>query len=145
MLTRIFSIIVAASLIAAAGALGYMATDRSSPIELIRTDVNTVRVRLGQDMERTFHFIQHKRCNIRSERALYDSNNVQYRLEPLEFPFGVGEVGEEQSYKIKVMVPEDMALGIARYESRTVYRCNPLHWIWPIYVPPNPAFFEVVP
>ncbi len=146
MFVRIFSVMVAASFIVAAGALGLMASERKAPFTILSIKVNQLRFRPGDELERTIRFIQHKRCFIHSGRAIIDSQNTRFLLDPIVYQAGwFGEVEQEEEIVLKISIPVDIAPGLARLEVSTLYRCNPLHWLWPIHSPYNPLFFEVVP
>ncbi len=144
-LVRVFSVLVAASVVFIAGSLGWMASVRSLPIEVLDATINKVNIPPGGQLELKFNFIQHKRCYIIADRTIVDAKSARHRLSRLEFPAGIGESGVEQEYLLQVTLPKNIAFGTARYESTTIYRCNVLHWLWPIYSPYSPVFFEVVP
>ncbi len=145
MLVRVFSILTATAGIVAAAVLGYMASDREPPITVISATVSAFNVMPGGEIEWRIKFVQKKRCHIQTDRALYDALDVRYPLPTLEYQSGVDNLGEEQDIVLRFLVPNSMALGPARYEATTVYRCNILQNIWPIYSPYNPVSFEVTP
>jgi hypothetical protein len=142
---HMLSIIAGVSFVVAAGALGWMAADRAVPFKIITESVNRVTVRPGEYLERTVTYVQRKRCWIHSDRMLVDSQHGRHMLEPLEFQAGIGQVGVKQTYVLRIPIPPDMPFGIARFESATVYKCNWLQYIWPIYAPYRAISFEVVP
>lgn len=145
MLVRFFSVLTAASAIFVAADLGWMASDRSPPFTILSEKLDSVTVRPGGELDRTITYIQRKRCFVHSDRMIVDAASVRHMLDPVEFQAGIGAVGVPQTYVLKIPIPSDIAIGPARFESTTVYKCNPLHAIWPIYSPYRPLFFEVIP
>ncbi|MBA2689385.1 MAG: hypothetical protein H0U63_01115 [Burkholderiales bacterium] len=144
MFVKLFSIMVAISIIVIMSALGFMAADRGIPIELIKVESSTPVVRPGGKLEWRITIIQHKRCHTVSNRTLIDARGKRYPLPVTEYQAGIGPVGTPQDILVSIPIPTDMAIGTARYEVSTSYRCNALHNIWPIYSPYRPVFFEVV-
>ena len=146
MLVKTFSYVLAASFIVGAGALGWMATDRDLPVDIVESRLTTPTVRPGENMERFIRFVQNRRCYLHSDRAIFDAKGVRHLLPPIEFKAGnLGAVGVEQRYVIQIPIPHEIAFGPARFEASTVYRCNLLHWVWPIYAPYTSIDFTVVP
>ncbi len=145
MLVRIFSVMVAASIILIMGVLGFMAADRRIPIEIISAQATALEARPGGMLEFDVYFIQHRRCHILTERRLVGSEGRQFPLPPVEYGAGIGPVEIEQKIRVVIPIPTDIPFGIATYEATTFYKCNILHSIWPIISAYNPIFFEVVP
>lgn len=145
MLVRFFSVVTSGSFIFIAGALGWMASDRSIPFTVTEDRLNSPSVSPGGALERSITYIQRKRCWIHSDRMIIDAANVRHMLEPFELQSGIGALNVKQTYVLKIPIPKDIAIGPARFESLTVYKCNLLQLIWPIYGPYHPVPFEVVP
>ncbi len=135
---------IAVSLIVVSGALGYMAVQRDPPIQVVKQSLLDVSVRPGENLERRVTLIQQKRCEIHSTRYIVDADSVRHELEPINYQFGIGTLRKEQELVLRIPIPDDIALGPARFEMTTRYRCNLLHSVWPIYRL-NTLFFEVVP
>lgn len=146
MLVKTFSALLAASAVVAAGALGLMVADREPPINIVESRLVTPVVRPGGSLEREITFVQHKRCHIHSDRAVFDSEGKRYLLPPLELRSGnIGPVDEEATFILSIPLPTDMAPGPARYESTAMYRCNAFHWLWPVHGPHVQVNFTVAP
>ncbi len=144
MLVRIFSVMVASSIILIMGVLGFMAADRRIPIDIVSAQVTSLEARPGGMLEFDVYFTQHRRCHILTERRLVGSEGRQFPLPPTKYGAGIGPVGVEQKVRVVVPIPTAMPFGIASYETTTFYRCNILHAVWPIISAYNPIFFEVV-
>jgi hypothetical protein len=146
MMLRVFSVIAAGALVATAGSLGFMAGDRSIPIQVIERSVLDDNARPGGEVVLRYRAVQHRRCDIHTDRVIFDSRGERHLLPALEFKAGIGgKVGEQQEYVVKIKLPVDIAFGKARYETSTVYVCNLVHRLWPVLSPYNPLFFEVRP
>ncbi len=143
MLVKLFSIMVAVSLVVIMGSLGYMVVDRAVPIEIISGQTPVLKAKPGGLLEFDVRFIQHKRCHVLTERRLIGPEGRIFLLPPMEFRAGIGPIGREQKTKISIRVPIDMPPGDARYESVTFYKCNILHSIWPVVSPYTTVSFEV--
>jgi hypothetical protein len=143
-LVRISSVVVAVSLVVMAGDLGYMVSERTPPFDVKAESLASVRVKPGGVLERRVTYVQRKQCFVHSDRVIVDSRDRRYILPYMEWQAGMGPVGVEQTYVTDIPIPFDIAPGPARYESTTIYKCNPLHSFWPIISPYRPIFFEVV-
>ncbi len=146
MLVRLFSIMVAGSAVVAAGGLGLMVSERTPPIETYERIVVTPKVRPGMHLEWKIRLFEKKRCFIHTDRTIYDSKGERYIIPPVEFHAGMGAPEQEMEYIVQVRIPYEINFGPAKLYTSTIYRCNPIHWLWPIYsLPLEPIEFEVVP
>lgn len=118
---------------ALSGVVSYWAMDREPPLELYRGEAMNSPVRAGDVLKIKFFYNRHKQCQVKVDRYIVDSSNVQVTLVGTEFAFAPGSIGPGD-IAIAVDIPKAMSQGRARYLSVRYYQCNPVHWIWPIVV-----------
>lgn len=113
------------------GWLGWMASDRSLPVKYYTTDIvnspapgETLRVRHSIWRDRS--------CDTVVFRLIFDQNERRYIVPELEFAAGVLPLGSD-TFVAPVPISPEAAPGPAKYRAVRRYRCNWLHWIWPVY------------
>lgn len=126
------------------GILGMWVAEREPPITIESVEVLTTRVRAGEDFKARFHVTRRKLCAVRVERMLVDGESGRHPLATTDLSGPPGPLGHD-SYVSLVSVPEKAAPGHARYRANAIYRCNPLHGLWPIVDVGQDLEFEILP
>jgi hypothetical protein len=147
MILKIASIVIALSLVAMAASLGYMAGDRTLPTNIRQTPIVNDNVSYpGGRLEVKVSFVQTKRCDTHVDRFLFDSHAVRYTLQPIDYEGGApADLGTVEDYSIKIPIPKDASIGPAKYETVSVYRCNMIHYLFPLYGPVRDIPFTIRP
>lgn len=104
--------------------------DREPPVTRSEVSVEFDHVRAGGDLVVSYSINRLRDCPVTTERTIYDGDGEQYRLDPSN-RLSPGPLGPQQ-YKRVVQVPASAAPGKARYRVVNAYRCNPLHYWFPI-------------
>lgn len=126
-----------------AGMLGVWLGDREPPTVSAKLEPVVLRVPPGGNLNVRYSVYRTRSCPLRVERLLIDSQNVRYVLPATEFSAAPGPLGED-SYISMVPLPQGISEGTAHYRAITIYKCNPLHSIWPIVVTAPDVEFYVV-
>jgi hypothetical protein len=141
-LGRVSLLLAALGLIYLAGALGYWLTDRNVPVRAISSFIVDNPVPQGGELQ-THRIVERDRlCHTSIERMMFDSKNRRFDMGTAIYPNGAGRLGREEFIGVQ-QVPENMIPGPARYEALVCYRCNPIHWIWPVCEPIRTTTFDV--
>jgi hypothetical protein len=136
MIVKVMSVIIALSLVAMAASLGFMAGDRTLPASIKQGPLVLEDTAYpGGQLQVRVQFVQEKRCATHVDRFLYDSKDVRYDLKSIDYQSGASEVGTLQDYTLKIPIPKDAAIGNARYQTASVYKCNMVHYLFPLYGP----------
>lgn len=129
--------------------LGATIGDRSYPTTIEYAKLLTPEVKRGDDLitERTVY--RARLCHTTIERMMFDSHDIRFDLSEqglgtITYPNGAGPLGRD-TFKGQQRVPENMALGPARYVALVCYRCNWSQWLFPVCEPPREQRFKVVP
>jgi hypothetical protein len=128
-----------------AGYLGYIISDRTTPVEFLEYRVLTPQVQPGGDLRIRYRIVRKSFCATHVDRFIFDAEGVRISLESLDLAAGGGELGSD-AYISAVQVPRNIAQGPARYRAIVTYTCN---WIQHVFGVPVKAVtqdveFEVV-
>lgn len=126
-----------------AGLLGVWAGDREPPT--VSADLRPVSVEVppGGELKVRYTVFRTRSCPLRVERMLFDSTGTRYILPSTEFSSAPGPLGND-SYISMVPLPINISPGPARYRAITIYKCNPIHSIWPIVAQAQDVEFMVI-
>jgi hypothetical protein len=124
-----------------AALLGAWSTDRSSPIDVLKTEVLTPIVGPGGELCISQEFVRRESCRTRLQRVLVDSTRERYVMPDLELWAATGPLGRDV-YKTCTPIPLKFAAGPASYRAVTEYVCNPLHNLWPVVRAADEVTFE---
>jgi hypothetical protein len=125
------------------GWLGWMASERTSPVRYYSTEVlnrpkPTTALRVKHNVWRD------KACRTTVYRLIFDKEKHRFVVPDIEFPAGVLPVGDD-TFVTMVPISQEAEAGPAVYRVVRLYRCNILHWIWPIEDGPHDIAFTIEP
>lgn len=126
-----------------AGTLGSWVGDRDLPTIQVTAEIITPTGKQGDRVLVHEVVDRRKPCALQVERIMTDSRKVRYTLEDLVFSAPPGGVGRDE-YVTPIPIPVSMELGPATVRVNKLYRCNPVHWLWPILSDRLEFNFEVV-
>lgn len=125
------------------GWAGWQVSDRSPPVVIYSSKAEGPAAP-GGTLRIAYVLQRHRQCETVVDRAIIDSRQTRFVLDPLNFATGAGPIGQEQ-YTSTVHVPAQAALGPAVYRTTSRFSCNALNSIWPIYTPSREVAFVVEP
>lgn len=144
LLFRTALLLAGLGLIYLAGAIGYWVTDRSLPTHSLSAFLLTENVQQGGKLQTRRTVDRERLCHTTIERMMFDERDRRYDLGTAIYPNGAGALGRETFIGVQT-VPEKITPGPARYVALVCYRCNPMHWIWPVCEPARTQHFNVIP
>ena len=112
------------------GWLGWLASDRDVPVKYQSSEAITVP-RPGEVLRMKHVVWRDKSCQTTVYRLVFDKDGNRFIVPDLEFPAGVLPLGPD-SFVAPVPISPEADSGPAVYRAVRKYRCNLLHWIWPI-------------
>jgi hypothetical protein len=77
------------------------------------------------------------------ERILFDSSGTRFVLPELNL-IAPGKPGREE-YITAIQMPEGMMTGLGRVRIAKAYKCNPIHYVWPVLAPILEGTFYITP
>ena len=123
------------------GTFAILASDRSLPVDQI-ANITTGVVRPAGPMVLASDVFRHRLCSTTVEFSIFDSAPNRHFLPDLDIRVPVRLGRDHFQQELKWSAP--LAPGPATLYVGLIWRCNPVHWLWPITnaieVP-----FEVVP
>jgi hypothetical protein len=123
------------------GWLGWMASDRAVPVKYYSTEV--VNSPTPGETLRVKHVIWRDRsCDTVIYRLIFDKNHRRYIVSDLEFATGILPLGND-TFVAPIPVSQEAAPGAAIYRAVRRYRCNWVHWIFPIVDGPFDYSFTI--
>lgn len=112
------------------GWLGFMASERHVPVKYQSTEI--VNSPNPGEVLRVKHVVwRDKSCATTIYRLVFDKGGHRFIVPDLEFPAGVLPLGPD-TFVAPIPVSLEAEPGPAVYRAVRAYRCNLLHWIWPI-------------
>lgn len=127
-----------------AGILGAFVADRSPPITVILSEIITPVVAPGGDLRLRFTLARARSCATHVDRVMRDSAGNREILDDVDLRASPGALGTD-TFITSIKVPLTFVPGPALYVATTQYRCNLVHELWPITVPPREIGFTVGP
>jgi hypothetical protein len=126
------------------GAAGLWISDRDPPtVSAAKPEVLTPTVQPGGYVRIKYTLLRRRSCAVKTERLLFDGDNVRYPLEDLTFEAAPASLGPD-SYVSQVPIPRTFSQGQGRYRTISTYTCNLVHkWFWPIAGQPTEVEFKV--
>lgn len=117
-----------------------LASDRAPPVIVLSSAIGA-SAPVGGDLVQTTRVYRTKVCHTTLERGIIDAAGVRFDAPDLDWS-AIGDTGEDV---ISQLVPIDPRAvpGRASLEVVLTYRCNPLHFVWPIVVRRAPRPFEI--
>lgn len=112
------------------GWLGWMASERDVPVKYHANEVvNSPRP--GEPLRVRHVVVRNKSCQTTVYRLIFDKEGDRFIVPDLEFAAGVLPFGAD-TFIVPVPISPEADPGPATYRALRKYRCNLLHWIWPI-------------
>lgn len=120
-----------------------MASERNLPVKFSTTEVlNSPK---PGEVLRVKHTVwRDKSCATIVSRLIFDKDNDRFIAPDLVFAEGVLPLGSD-SFIAPVPISIEADPGPATYRVVRKYRCNLLHWIWPITDGPHDLLFTIDP
>lgn len=116
---------------ATAGILGFWLADRDIPTRFQRTRTVVHEASPGGVLQIRIPLVRDRLCHTTINRRLVDARGEAFDLGITVYPHGTGPKGEDL-FRSEIQIPAGMALGPATYTASACYRCNPVHWLWPV-------------
>jgi hypothetical protein len=125
------------------GWVGWMASERDVPVKYQSTA--TINSPKPGELLRIRHVVSRdKSCQTTVYRLIFDRDGDRFIVPDLEFAGGVLPLGAD-TFTVPVPISPEADPGPATYRVLRKYRCNWLHWIWPIMDGPYDYGFTVSP
>lgn len=125
------------------GWLGWMASERAIPVKYQSSEIVTQPA--PGEILRVKHVVwRDKSCLTTVYRLIFDKENHRFIVPDLEFGDGVLPLGAD-TFVVPVPISPEAEPGPATYRAMRKYRCNLLHWIWPITDGPHDYPFVIAP
>lgn len=126
------------------GWLGWMASERDVPVGYHLSEiVNSPRP--GETLRIKHIVTRYKSCHTNVYRIIFDREGRRFVVTPdLEFPAGLLPLGSD-TFIAPVGVSPEASPGPATYRAVREYRCNLLHYIFPIKDGPFDYPFTIAP
>lgn len=140
---RAFRMLTLVGVATLSGTLGYWASDREFPTSVYSSRFVVSTVWPGGPLDFQANVVRTKLCNTTINRVLVDATGKTFRLGAMMHPKGTGPLGRG-AYSVAIRIPADMGLGPAKLFISATYRCNPVHYIWPLEGPTQIKDFRVV-
>ena len=125
------------TIIASLLAIGWYASDRDPPFEVLSAPEVTVRagewMRVVVDVRRDTT----RDCDVEFSRYIFSSDGIRYDMRTSHASaamIAAMELRHPGKLPIAVMIPGGMEPGRARLVTVLSYRCNKVHALWPIIV-----------
>lgn len=124
--------------------VAFMASDRTEPIVIHKTEIFPPIVRPGQVVKLTWTATELRGCDGTIHRRFIDSQGVIYQVESVRSIYRQLLAGGRKTFSREVQIPSGMPDGPATFTGVREYYCNPFHrYIWPIRAATPPATFTV--
>lgn len=143
-MTRLVLLIVAAGIIFLAGLLGFWVSDRAIPTHALSAFVIDHDVPQGGELQTHRKVDRERLCHTVIDRAIFDKDRRRYDLGVSVYPNGAGKTGYDDFIGVQ-KIPDEIAVGPASYQAIVCYRCNPIHWVWPVCEPARTQKFNIIP
>lgn len=137
----IFRVVTAIAFGAIGGWLGWMAQDRQVPVRYYTTEVLT-QPKPGMILRVKHSVWRDKSCHTTVYRIIFDKDGDRFIVPDLEFPSGLLPIGTD-TFVAPVPISPEADEGPAVYRVRRQYRCNLLHYVWPIQDGPHDIQFTI--
>lgn len=125
------------------GWLGWMANDRQIPVRYYSTEVmNAPKAGLALRVKHTVW--RDRSCYTSVYRLIFDDEGHRYVVSDLDFPAGILPLGND-TFVAPIPISPEASDGPGVYRVMRKYRCNWLHWIWPIEDGPHDIQFTIAP
>lgn len=122
----------------------FMAADRQSPIIIHETTIFPPSVRAGDTVLVTWTATELRGCEGTIYRRFIDSQGTIFEIAPVPSIYRGLLTSGKKTFSSSIAIPHGLASGPAAYTGTREYRCNPLHWIWPIREKVAPTHFTVI-
>lgn len=125
------------------GWLGWMASQRDLPVRFLSSEVLNSPVP-GETMRIKHVVWRDKSCRTTVNRIVFDKDGDRFIVPDLEFPAGILPLGSD-TFVVPIPTSPAADPGPAIYRTVHTYRCNLLHWIWPIVTGAVEHQFTIAP
>lgn len=125
------------------------AADRTAPFEVYSVAASSALPGARLDIAASVRRDLARECDATFTRWLYDSRGYRYDMEGSQeiSADGIEKLDRRApgELKMSVALPPTMAPGPAMLHAEMLYRCNPLHFLWPIPVTTDIPFEVLKP
>jgi hypothetical protein len=125
------------------GWLGWMASERHPPVKFQTSEILT-KPKPGEFLRIKSTVWRDKSCDTTVHRIIFDRDGDRFIIPDLNFAEGVLPLGSD-TFVVPIPVSSEADPGPAIYRAVHIYRCNLLHWVWPITVGPTDMQFTISP
>lgn len=123
------------------GWLGYLASERDVPVKYQGTEI--LNSPQPGEVLRIRHAVwRDKSCATAVYRLIFDKDQHRFIVPDLDFPVGVLPLGAD-TFVVPVPVSSQAEPGPATYRAVRYYRCNWVHWVFPIREGPIDYAFTI--
>lgn len=124
--------------------LGLAISDRRPPLVFEGARALSVSVPQGGTISVEYNVYRWRICTVFADRDVVDSDGTRHVIS--EFTRGLSPFVGRETFQRTITIPENAALGPARYEVRLRYYCNPVHRLgFPILVRAPDVSFTITP
>lgn len=123
------------------GWLGYMASDRNIPVRYYTNEVLN-DPKPGGVLRVKSSVWRDKSCQTTVFRLIFDDDGHRYVVPDLNFPSGILPLGSD-TFVVPIQISQEASDGPGIYRVVRRYRCNLLHWLFPIEDGPHDLNFTV--
>lgn len=141
MMWRVATFIFVGSL---AGLLGTWVADRQPPTEIISFKLMTPVVPPGGELKIAYYVFRNRSCATTFQRTYRDGDNppARHALDDIVIASSPANPGWDE-YTTVVPISVKAMRGKASYRPIILYRCNPIHLLWPIVQIPGNVDFQI--
>lgn len=113
--------------------VGIWIFDRELPTEVIDRRIEHSSYHPGEEVCYMTEFIRLKQCNTYIERFLVDSRHELRPVSATEMPVPTSDIGRTTVRRFCFKLDSDIPAGWTTLNFSSVHRCNPVHYLVPIY------------
>ena len=126
------------------GPISFWAFDRFPPIEIHSASISPDVINAGDRAVITWAATMKRPCDGTIHRRFIDSSGTIFDMAPVSAVYRHSiEEGMRRTFSREIILPIGMAPGGAVMSGIREYRCNPVHWLWPIRIEIAPLKFRV--
>lgn len=125
------------------GWLGVMASERHVPVKFQSSEVLN-EPRPGEVLRIKHTVRRDKSCRTTVHRLIFDKDGDRFIVPDLEFAAGVLPLGPD-TFVVPIPISPEADPGPSIYRAVHTYRCNQLHWLFPIEPQPTDYRFTIAP
>lgn len=124
--------------------LGIAISDRMPPTIFESARALEASVPQGGSIDIEYQIYRWRMCTTYADRDIVDAQGKRHAIN--EFTRGLSQYVGRETYTRSITIPDNAAVGPARYEVRIRYYCNPIHRLgFPILVQTPDVLFTITP